>query len=378
MLGPGLFGSRRSRRAVQAVSRAEPLVRQSAPTAPSHAGHPPTPPPEAWASRARLGLTARAPVRTSSKQCLHTRPANGGLEVEVTLLGAVERVGRSYSVRRWCPRLASSSRLPVPTTDPDTTRQPSLRSSTGRAVKRGHRLVRSGRSLIPARPATGRWWARPSRMPGAPIRGGSRGFGVPAGIQTDVEAAAVADRPLGPSPGQGGSLRDCRHGVGAAVAVTGALAGPAPQRVWPHPGGGVSPATTIRDAARFPPRLPGGMSCGRPMAERWGVDPSAPATARRLAAGGRLSAQTGAGWPTRSRPTGSCSRRRRQPPRDLVEMIRLPAHRLGRLPDYSSGDERVLPPPLLGDRLRPAGSSPHSPVACSVTDSALRAAILVA
>ena len=112
---------------------------------------------------------------------------------------------------------------------------------------------------------------------GAPILGRlSAALGVPAGIQTDVEAAAVAEQVLGPVRPRPRRLAyvTVGTGIGAAVAVDGT-----PWRGRRHSELGHVPVRRVA-GDHYAGRCPfhgdclEGMACGPAMAERWRVDPS--------------------------------------------------------------------------------------------------------
>ena len=111
---------------------------------------------------------------------------------------------------------------------------------------------------------------------GAPILDRlSAALGVPAGIQTDVEAAAVAEQVLGPAPRPRRlAYVTVGTGIGAAVAVDGT-----PWRGRRHSELGHVPVRRVA-GDHYAGRCPfhgnclEGMACGPAMAERWGVDPS--------------------------------------------------------------------------------------------------------
>ena len=110
----------------------------------------------------------------------------------------------------------------------------------------------------------------------APILGRlSDALGVPAGIQTDVEAAAVAEQTMGPEPRPRRlAYVTVGTGIGAAVALDGT-----PWRGRHHSELGHIPVRRI-DGDDYPGHCPfhrdclEGMACGPAMAERWGVDPA--------------------------------------------------------------------------------------------------------
>ncbi|MDE0162310.1 MAG: ROK family protein [Acidimicrobiaceae bacterium] len=188
---------------------------------------------------------------------------------------------------------------------------------------------------------------------GAKIRSRlSEAIGVPAGIQTDVEAAAVAEQALGPEPEpQRLACVAVGTGVGAAVAVDGR-----PWRGRHHSELGHIP---VRRAAGddYPGRCPfhrdclEGMACGPAVAERWGIDP--PGAGGRadiwqleafyLAQLVRVLAYSFA--PDRVVFGGGVGARP-----GLAEMIRAAARtELAGYADYSSGDDRFVTAPALGD-----------------------------
>ena len=111
---------------------------------------------------------------------------------------------------------------------------------------------------------------------GAPILSRlSEVLGVPTGIQTDVEAAAVAEQSLGPEPRPRRlAYVTVGTGIGAAVAVDGQ-----PWRGRRHSELGHIPVRRV-EGDDYPGRCPfhrdclEGMACGPAMAERWGVEPS--------------------------------------------------------------------------------------------------------
>ena len=111
---------------------------------------------------------------------------------------------------------------------------------------------------------------------GAPILSRlSEALSVPADIQTDVEAAAVAEQALGPEPRPRRlAYVTVGTGIGAALAVDGA-----PWRGRHHSELGHIPVRRVA-GDNYPGRCPfhrdclEGMACGPAMAERWGVDPS--------------------------------------------------------------------------------------------------------
>lgn len=111
---------------------------------------------------------------------------------------------------------------------------------------------------------------------GAPVLGRlSEALRVPAGIQTDVEAAAVAEQILGSEPRPRRlAYVTVGTGIGAAVAVDGA-----PWRGRRHSELGHIPVRRVV-GDEYPGCCPfhrdclEGMACGPAMAERWELDPS--------------------------------------------------------------------------------------------------------
>lgn len=111
---------------------------------------------------------------------------------------------------------------------------------------------------------------------GAPLLSRLReSLGVPADIQTDVEAAAVAEHKLGAGQGHRSvGYVTVGTGIGAAVAVDGV-----PFRGRDHTELGHIPVHRI-DGDSFAGRCPfhtdclEGMACGPAIAERWNADPA--------------------------------------------------------------------------------------------------------
>ena len=188
---------------------------------------------------------------------------------------------------------------------------------------------------------------------GAPILGRlSEALGVPAGIQTDVEAAAVAEQALGPEPRpQRLAYVTVGTGIGAAVAVDGA-----PWRGRRHSELGHIPVRRVA-GDDYPGRCPfhrdclEGMACGPAVAERWGLDPAE--------AGGRDDLwQLEAAYltqlvrvlaysfaPDRIVFGGGVGARP-----GLAEMIRAESRAdLGGYADYSADDNKFVTEPSLGD-----------------------------
>ena len=180
----------------------------------------------------------------------------------------------------------------------------------------------------------------------------SEALSVPAGIQTDVEAAAVAEQTQDPEP----RLRRLAYvtvgtGIGAAVAVDGT-----PWRGRHHSELGHIPVRRVT-GDDYPGRCPfhrdclEGMACGPAIAERWGLDPSDTdgrddvwqLEAAYLAQLVRVLAYSVA--PDRVVFGGGVGARP-----GLAEMIRAATRtELGGYADYSSGDDRFVTAPALAD-----------------------------
>ena len=188
---------------------------------------------------------------------------------------------------------------------------------------------------------------------GAPILSRlSEALGVPTGIQTDVEAAAVAEQSLGPEPRPRRlAYVTVGTGIGAAVAVDGT-----PWRGRHHSELGHIP---VRRAAGddYPGRCPfhdgclEGMACGPAIAERWGLDPSDAGgrddiwklEAAYLAQLVRVLAYSFA--PDRIVFGGGVGSHP-----GLIEMIRAESRAgLGGYADYFSGEDGFVSAPTLGD-----------------------------
>lgn len=194
------------------------------------------------------------------------------------LLGAVEAGGTKFRCAVVSSDLTIVDSRYVLTTDPDTTL-----ATVVEFFERSEPVAALGIAsfgpvdLDPDSPRYGSIGDTPKPgWPGAPVLSGlSETLGVPAGIQTDVEAAAVAEQLLGPEPRPRRlAYVTVGTGIGAAVAVDGA-----PWRGRHHSELGHIP---VRRAAGddYPGRCPfhrdclEGMACGPAIAERWGVDPA--------------------------------------------------------------------------------------------------------
>ena len=194
------------------------------------------------------------------------------------LLGAVEAGGTKFRCAVVSSDLTIVDFRYVLTTDPDTTL-----ATVAEFLGRSEAVAALGIAsfgpvdLDPDSPGYGSIMDTPKLgWSGTPILGWlSETLGVPAGIQTDVEAAAVAEQALGPEP------RPLRlayvtvgTGIGAAVAVDGT-----PWRGRHHSELGHIPVSRAA-GDDYPGHCPfhgdclEGMACGPAMAERWGFNPS--------------------------------------------------------------------------------------------------------
>ena len=194
------------------------------------------------------------------------------------LVGAVEAGGTKFRGAVVSPDMAVVESVTVPTTDPGTTlaavaeffgqAQPvaALGIASFGPVDLDHESPGYGALVGTPKPG----WS------GAPILGRlSEALGVPAGIQTDVEAAAVAEQTLGPEPRPRRlAYVTVGTGIGAAVAVDGT-----PWRGRHHTELGHIPMRRVA-GDDYPGHCPfhrdclEGMACGPALAERWGFDPS--------------------------------------------------------------------------------------------------------
>ncbi len=180
----------------------------------------------------------------------------------------------------------------------------------------------------------------------------SEALGVRAVVQTDVEAAAVAEQTLGPGPRPRRlAYVTVGTGIGAAVATDGA-----PWRGRRHSELGHIPVRRVV-GDDYPGCCPfhrdclEGMACGPAMAERWGLDPAEAAgrddvwhlEAAYLAQLVRVLAYSFA--PDRIVFGGGVGARP-----GLAEMIRAQSLAdLGGYADYSVDDDRFVTAPSLGD-----------------------------
>ena len=194
------------------------------------------------------------------------------------LVGALEAGGTKFRAAVVSGDMTVAESISVPTTDPDETLAAVVDFFTGAEPVEALGIASFGPvELDPGSPGYGSVMATPKPgWSGAPILGRlSEALGVPAGIQTDVEAAAVAEQALGPEPRPRRlAYVTVGTGIGAAVAVDGK-----PWRGRHHSELGHIPVRRIA-GDDYPGRCPfhgdclEGMACGPAMAERWGVDPS--------------------------------------------------------------------------------------------------------
>ena len=194
-----------------------------------------------------------------------------------TLVGAVEAGGTKFRCAVVSPDSTIVDSRHVLTSDPGTTL-----AGVAEFFGRSEPVAALGIAsfgpvdLDPGSPGYGSITDTPKPgWSGAPILSRlAETLGVHAGIQTDVEAAAVAEQALGPEPRPPRlAYVTVGTGIGAAVAVDGT-----PWRGRQHSELGHVP---VRRAAGdgYPGRCPfhgdclEGMACGPAMAERWGIDP---------------------------------------------------------------------------------------------------------
>ena len=271
------------------------------------------------------------------------------------LLAAVEAGGTKFRAAVVSADMTIVDSLTVPTTDPDATL-----AAVAAFFQEAPPVAALGIAsfgpvdLDPDSPAHGALVGTPKPgWSGAPILGWlSKALAVPAGIQTDVEAAAVAEQTLGPQPRPRRlAYVTVGTGIGAAVAVDGE-----PWRGRHHSELGHIPVRRVA-GDDYPGHCPfhhdclEGMACGPAMAERWGVDPSE--------AGGRddiwrLEATYLAQFvrvlvysfaPDRIVFGGGVGGRP-----GLAEMIQAESRAdLGGYADYAAGDDTFVSAPALGD-----------------------------
>ena len=272
-----------------------------------------------------------------------------------TLVGAVEAGGTKFR----CAVVSSDLKIVdsryVLTTDPDTTL-----ATVAELFERFEPVAALGIAsfgpvdLDPGSPGYGSITDTPKPgWSGAPILGRlSEALSVPAGIQTDVEAAAVAEQALGPEPmARRLAYVTVGTGIGAAIAVDGL-----PWRGRHHSELGHIPVRRVA-GDDYPGRCPfhgdclEGMACGPAIAERWGVDPADTGgrddiwqlEASYLAQLVRVLAYSFA--PDRVVFGGGVGARP-----GLAEMIRAATRtELGGYADYGTGDDAFVIAPALGN-----------------------------
>ncbi len=272
-----------------------------------------------------------------------------------TLLGAVEAGGTKFRCAVVSSDMTIVDSRYVPTTDPDTTLA-TVVEFFGRFEPVAALGIASfgpvdldsdsaGYGSIANTPKPG--WSGASILDRM-----SEALGVPAGIQTDVEAAAVAEQALGPEPRPRRlAYVTVGTGIGAAVAVDGT-----PWRGRHHSELGHVPIRRVA-GDDYPGRCPfhrdclEGMACGPAIAERWGVDPSEAGgrddiwqlEAAYLAQLVRVLAYSFA--PDRIVFGGGVGSRS-----GLAEMIRVENRSdLGGYADYTAGSDTFVTAPALGD-----------------------------
>jgi fructokinase len=195
-----------------------------------------------------------------------------------TLVGAVEAGGTKFRCAVVSPDLTIVDSRHVLTTDPDTTLATVVEFFEWSGPVAALGIASFGPvDLDPDSRGYGSIAATPKPgWPSTPILSRlSEVLGVPAGIQTDVEAAAVAEQAFGPEP-RPRSLAyvTVGTGIGAAVAVDGT-----PWRGRHHSELGHVPVRRVA-GDDYPGRCPfhgdclEGMACGPAIAERWSVGPS--------------------------------------------------------------------------------------------------------
>ena len=271
------------------------------------------------------------------------------------LVGAVEAGGTKFRCAVVSAEMTIVESVSVPTTEPDTTLA-AVAEFFGQAQPVAALGIASFGpvNLDPDSPGYGSLVDTPKPgWSGAPILGWlSESVGVPAGIQTDVEAAAVAEQTLGPEPWPRRlAYVTVGTGIGAAVAVDGT-----PWRGRHHSElGHIGVRRVAGDD--YPGRCPfhgdclEGMACGPAMAERWGIDPSDAdgrediwhLEAAYLAQLVRVLAYSFA--PDKIVFGGGVGARP-----GLAQMIRSESRKdLGGYADYSVGDDNFVTAPALGN-----------------------------
>ncbi len=271
------------------------------------------------------------------------------------LLGAVEAGGTKFRAAVVSADMTVVDSVRVPTTDPDTTL-----AAVAAFFQRAQPVAALGIAsfgpvdLDPDSPGHGALVGTPKPgWSGSPILGRlTDALGVPAAVQTDVEAAAVAEQTLGPQPRPRRlAYVTVGTGIGAAVSVDGA-----PWRGRHHSELGHIPVRRVA-GDDYPGHCPfhrdclEGMACGPAMAGRWGLDPSEAGgrhdiwqmEAAYLAQLVRVLAYSFA--PDRIVFGGGVGSHP-----GLIEMIRTQSHAdLGGYADYLSGEDGFVTAPAQGD-----------------------------
>ena len=271
------------------------------------------------------------------------------------LLGSVEAGGTKFRCAVVSADMTVVESVSMPTTDPDTTLA-AVAEFFGQARPVAALGIASFGpvDLDPDSPGYGALVGTPKPgWSGAPILGRlSEALGVPAGIQTDVEAAAVAEQTLGPEPRPRRlAYVTVGTGIGAAVALDGT-----PWRGRHHSELGHTPVRRVA-GDDYPGDCPfhrdclEGMACGPAMAERWGINPSDAGgrddvwalEAAYLAQLVRVLAYSFA--PDRIVFGGGVGSRP-----GLADIIRAASHTdLGGYADYSTDDDTFVTAPALGN-----------------------------
>ena len=194
------------------------------------------------------------------------------------MLGAVEAGGTKFRCAVVAADMSIVESVSVPTTDPDTTLDAVAGFFDGARLVAALGIASFGPvDLDPDSPGYGSVMDTPKPgWSGAPILSRlSETVGVPAGIQTDVEAAAVSEQALVAEPRPRRlAYVTVGTGIGAAVAVD-----EVPRRGRRHSELGHIPVRRVA-GDDYPGRCPfhrdclEGMASGPAIAERWGIDPS--------------------------------------------------------------------------------------------------------
>jgi fructokinase len=194
-----------------------------------------------------------------------------------TLLAAVEAGGTKYRAAVVSPELDIVAETRIPTTTPDETLGAVEDFFAGHDGIAALGIASFGPLVVDrASDAYGSIAATPKpSWAGAPVLSRLQStLGVPADIETDVEAAAVAEWAQGAGQGYPRvAYVTIGTGIGAAIAIGGR-----PFRGRDHTELGHIPATRIKGDG-FPGRCPfhrdclEGMASGPAIGERWGADP---------------------------------------------------------------------------------------------------------